>query len=532
MVSVLILAGCVADATVAAAQSPGLAFEDTRAWSLKWDELEKPQRVNVCNVSGTTALRPNAAVSTLVAGEGEPVNVLAVRLEAPAGDKSPGWQAGECRVVVLTRTKPELDAGDHTGALAVTSSVGIARRTVRISGPKDVAKPAVAEGAVDSAELNATRGPLWGETDFDGDGKLLLKPVTDKKLKVPPCDPSKSKQPRTPSHAATTTSTTPQTMTEAAAPASGSTPTTTTAPPPPAKTTENAVDGNCPFVGNIHNGTHVAKVFVASSVDTSDPEQPAVLKLSLADATSVGKYAGAIDLAGTADNPKDDIKLSVNVKDHWVNAVGALLIGAVLFALLPQYILRRWNPKRRSYRRVDGFKGRYEAAITVFISRPPDPGSAPEKPPEGSLPWQEPMEVEIGTIAKNLRLAVKRYWRSTVYFDDTKEAYKELERSLEYVEDDITCLLEPEGLSAKLSVLKTALDKLAAFLNTEFYTLDAPRFVVPLAALLKGPAPPTPSAKDGTLKGTLKVGQALATANAADVGTVPSPRGRLWLTSL
>lgn len=214
------------------------------------------------------------------------------------------------------------------------------------------------------------------------------------------------------------------------------------------------------------------------------------------------------------------------------------------FAFLPQYILRRANPKRRSYRRIDGFEGRYTAAIKAFITRPPDPRSASEEPsapgdpslnpsrqgvghvddakagtetgPEPSLPWQQPMMVDFEGIATALRLAAKRYWRSTVYFDDTTDAYKELEQSLEYVEDDIACLRAPERLSEKLLALKTALDELAEFLNTEFYTLEAPRFVVPLAALLKGPAPPSPPAKEGTLQ----VGQALATADAADAGIV------------
>lgn len=516
------MAGSANAGLAQAVQSPGLAFEDVRTWNVKWDVLGNPQREDVCNVSGATALLPDVAVTRLVAGEADPVDVLEVTLAAPAQDKSAGWQAGECRSVVLSRNpKKTLAAGSHTGVVTVTSSVGIARRTVTIAGPTDVATPAAAEGAVAGAELNATRNSLiWKKTSFDDGGTLLLKRVKDNKLNVPPCDPSKPTRsptsaaadaatttPTTTSEKPTTTSTrstTAQTTTGVAAPATGGT-AAADKEQEPAKPPAVASEGNCRFVGNLYNGTHVAKVFVADSVDDNDLEQPASLKLRLDNATQVGKYTGALDLAGTAD-PKDDIKLGVNVNDHWLSALGALVIGAVLFAWLPQGILRRRNPRKRTDARIDGFKNSYMTAIAAFNARPPETPLAP---------WQNPKEVAIDDIAEKLREAVRRYWKSTLYFDDTKEAYKELDGSLDYIEDDIACLGQPERLSTKLTALQEALDRLTKFLNKEFCTLEAPRFAVPLAALLKGPAPPTPAEENGTV-GTLKVGQALATADAAD----------------
>ena len=522
----LLVASCAAYSTVAQAQRPGVAFDDTRAWNLKWDVLKEPQRVNVCNVSGITALLPEAVVSTFAAGEAEPADIVTVALETPADDKSPGWQAGECRLVTLSqKANVTPAAGSHAGVVSVRSSVGIARRTVTISGPNGVAEPAVAEGALDPTVLSATRrGPLWKDkTSLDDDGKLLLKRTADKKLKVPACDPSKPSRSTTPSPKATP-GTTPAATGGSAAPATTSTmpqttPSSTTATTrgtpaapnqaAPAKSPAKDSDENCPFVGNIHNGTHVAKVFVASPIDDDDPEQPAVLKLRLSEAREVGTYTGALDLAQTADNAKDDIKVSVNVNDHWLSALGALVLGALLFALLPQYILRRWLPKRRMHKRIDGFKARYAAAITAFNKQKPSG--------DGLGPWKGPSDDDIKDIADELWEAAKRYWRSTVYFDGTSEAHKELERSVAYVEDDIDCLQKPERLPAKLTLLKTTLDDLRLFLNTKYRTLGAPRFVVPLAALLKGPAPPEPPA---TGEARLRVGQALATADAADAATI------------
>jgi hypothetical protein len=171
-----------------------------------------------------------------------------------------------------------------------------------------------------------------------------------------------------------------------------------------------------------------------------------------------------------------------------------------------QYILRRRNPKSHAYGRIDGFKDRYKTGIAMCNE--PLPRVRP-------APWQNPMKVEIAIVARELRNAVKRYWPSTVYFDETKEAYKELEKSLEYIEDDIYCHEKHERLSAKLLALEKALADLTAFLNTTLSTPVAARFAVPLAALLEGPTPGNPRSQDRTLV----VGQALATADAADAAT-------------
>jgi hypothetical protein len=451
-VAILGLVGQGATAAAQNAPSPGLAFTDARTWTVKWEDLLKaPGSVEVCNVSGTTALAPQAFVSEFVEGTAAPESVVTVGpIAAAATDKTSGWQAGECRSVVLMPVSGQtLKSGSYTGVVSITSSVGVARRPVTITGPATVPTPASAKGATDTVALKAQRG--GPSRNADGELKLLLKPATkDEKLTVPSdCDP----------------------------PTSGG-------------------DVNCPFVGNLFNGTHVAKVFVAGGLDAKT-NQPTTLKLRLEDADEVGTYAGALDLAQTPD-PADDVKVSVSVRDGIGWALGALLLGG-LISLGSQYGLRSSWPKGRMRRRYRAFAKEYTDAVAAFnAERPKGDGLNDD--------WEAPT-TDIEVITDALEDGIKSYRNSTVYWDATSDAYQELDRSLALVDDDIACLKDPKRLPETLTVLKKALDDLTVFLNTRCHTPGAPPLVMPAAALLKAPAP------------TLTVGQASATADAAESAT-------------
>jgi hypothetical protein len=450
--------------------------------------------VQVCNVSGVAALVPRAVASSFVKGMEAPVRVVSATIL-----DGPDWKAGECRAVVLDRIPGRtLVSGSYTGALSVTSSVGIARRLVTISGPESVPTPAAAKGALATAPLTAERGGPWGEAELDDPGELALRPATaGQALSVPRRCKPKAATTATMGPAVTTGTKTQSTTTTLA-------PTTTAVP---AATPTGATPVSCPFVGNLFNGTHVAKVFVDGPLE-EESQQPATLKLRLQDADRVGTYTGALDLAQTPTDPADDVKVSVSVKDGVWFAIGALILGALL-SLIPQYILRRVWPKRQLRTRYRAFGARYAIAIAAFN----------DNRPKTSLPddWEGPTAEDIETINSAIEDGIKSYERSTVYIDAASAAYKELERSLVQVEDDVDYLEDPQGLAAKLNALEHALKRLTDFLNTRFRTPDAPRLVVPAAALLKGPEPR--STTEDTLQApgppTLLVGQALATKDAA-----------------
>lgn len=460
VVALLGLAGQgAATAAAQTAHSPGLAFADARTWAVKWEDLLKaPKGVEVCNVSGTTARDPQAFVSEFVAGTAAPQRVVTVEFAA-AADKPSGWQAGECRSVVLMPVSGKtLKSGSYTGVVSITSSVGIARRLVTITGPATMPTPATAKGATDTVALKAQRNGPFGTAD--GELKLLLKPATkDEKLTVPSdCDPPTSDG-----------------------------------------------DVNCPFVGNLFNGTHVAKLFVGGGLDART-NQPTTLKLRLDDASEVGTYAGSLDLAQTPD-PADDVKLSVSVRDGLGWALGALLLGGFI-SLGSQYGLRSSWPKGRMRRRYKTFAKKYTDAVAAFNTERQKGDGLDED-------WKPPTPIDIKVITDALEDGIESYRKSTVYWDATNDAYQELDRSLALVDDDIECLKDPKRLPATLKALKKALDDLTVFLNTQCRTPGAPPFVIPAAALLKAPAP------------TLTVGQASATADAADSATelVASWRG-------
>jgi hypothetical protein len=288
----------------------------------------------------------------------------------------------------------DLAAGTYTGVITVTSSVGIARRTLELTAPEAAPTPAAARSLSDTTELTAQRDGPGHDATLDDGGLLLLKRATrGTKLGIPRCK-----------------------------------------------------DDKCPLVGNLVDGTHVASVFVAGLLNTYR-NQPWELPLRIEGADEVGAYTGTIDLAQTPADAADDIKLSVTVKDALWCALVALAIGS-LISFLSQYALRTSVPKKRLRNRYRAFAADYKTAVDTFNANRP-------KKDELSN-WSAPSQKSVDEISNAIEEGIKRYRSSTVYWDAASDAFKELDGSLALVEDDIACLKDPERLATRLTAAGVA----------------------------------------------------------------------------
>jgi hypothetical protein len=490
-VGAVVLVGPTGAVAVAeATQSPGVAFEDTRPLKLKPESPAETWTVKVCNISGVRAKPPTADVAPFEKGADPPRDLM----KATVTSNDAPWEAGDCRDVVLQlEDSVTLASGSYSGVLTAVSTVGLARRVVTLEGPDEVAKAVAGKAASDTATLKATRDVPWGKAHLDDGGLLLLKPAAaTEKLSVPSDCPEPGTSP-TPKDSASTTAT--------------ATPTGTSG------TSATAKPELCPFVGNVINGTDVANVSVAGPLKNYGTKtKPAELPLELESADRAGTYAGSLHLAPTPGDPKDDVKLSVAVKDAWWCAAAALLIGALL-SFLSQYGLRASWPKGRLRRRYRKFAAEYTTAVEEFNRNRAKGGDLPTEK------WMPPTATDIDDVANAIELGVDRYRGSTVYWDTASEAYKELDRSLALVEDDLACLRDSTRLPATLKSLADGLKALATFLETQYHSPRAPRFVVPAAALLKGPAPKPETTPNKGETPPLAVGQALTISAAAKAAT-------------
>ncbi|HET8953306.1 MAG TPA: hypothetical protein VFN44_22480 [Solirubrobacteraceae bacterium] len=442
-----------------AGQNPGVAFEDNRELKLAPDSPESLRTATVCNVSDVEAQKPIPVISTFQKGTDAPVALMTAEI---TGDNGETWQAGECRDVVLSVADGvEVAAGSYSGLLTVRSSVGLARRSITLTGPSEVTKPTQAKSATDPATLSATRVTPWTSADLDDPAQLLLVAAAPGQTLTVPRDCPKSR------------------------------PTVGTKP--------------CPFIGNLVNGHQVAKVYVAGAL-VENQNQPAKLKLRVTRATGAGAYTGKVDLAQTPTDPADDIALTVNVKDAVWCAVIALLIGAgIAFGL--QYATRTSWPKKRMRDRYRNFGVNYTSAVDEFNKHRPLQAEVKK--------WSPPTGAAIGDVKTDIESGIKLYRKSTVYWDASSEGYKELDSSIAQVEDDIDCLRDKLRLADGLTKLEAALKGLATFLTTKYHAPREPAFVLPATALLKGPKPE--EGKDAP--GPLAVGQALTLHKSAKAAT-------------
>lgn len=441
--AVVVLA-LVAPAALAQDDQVGLAFRDVRPLMLGWEEASAPGgRAEVCNLGPGVAQDLQLTTSGFGfmstragASEAEPVpdaDVVSVMFDNdPPASGSAALErlaSGECREVVITRVGMDLDAGSYDGALVVTGARGgIARLTVTIAGPS--AAPATPElaGAADPVALSGDRDGFGEDSvSLNAGGKLLLAPKTAATVKLgASCEPD---------------------------------------------TLDD--ETKCPLAGNLYNGSHVARVYVAGKAQDNSVAGPATLPVRVLGAGHPGTFTGSLDLAATPAKADDDVKVTLTVTDHWIRAVLALLVGLAV-ALLPQLWLRRWRPKDTLHARHDEFEQGYRNGLAAFENRPTKfAGMAAPSP------------TQVDEASADNKAAIDRYAKSTVYFDATNDAYKEVDKSLKLVETDIAYWSETDGLYAALDGLDAEFEKLLSMLP-RFGAPEEPAIVSTLAATLKG----------------------------------------------
>jgi hypothetical protein len=208
------------------------------------------------------------------------------------------------------------------------------------------------------------------------------------------------------------------------------------------------------FVGDIIDGSHIGRVYIAGAADRSI-QGVVQIPLEIRGLESVGTYEGALSVARHA-KPADAIKVKLKVADAWWWAVGALLLGTAL-VLLPQIWLRRKRPEKALHDRHRELLGKYNAAqgsFTAYFANYPNKNS-------GASAFKEPSDADINSYAKSVDTAIRTYAKSTWYFDTTSDAYKKIDQSLKLAETDAAFYGDAGGFGKSLVELDTALSKLA-----------------------------------------------------------------------
>jgi hypothetical protein len=471
---------------------------------MKWDQAQEGQSTGICNGwrADATDLTSNASDFHFKRSKEDIADDVVTATfkrdpDRPGAAKHPGTlNSGECGTVTVSVTGA-VDSQTYTGVLTVTSAggAGIARKSVIITGPpKAKPKVAKAEGAVDTAAFDARRDhPFPSGAALEG-GQLPLKaPSHGVPFKLSDTCPKRRDLERLEQRERTVRN---------VAPYGGRSLEALEAAEKARRAEQDRRRKSCPFVGNVFNGTHVAAIYV-DGPRTKPADGLTFLPIRLDRATKIGDYEGALDLENTPSDPKDDIKVKVTVTEAWWWAVAALLLGAVL-SLASQWYLRRALPRGQLRQRYRAFGTDYAAAKGCFDKHvTPDPSDGPAEDPD-LTGFQIPAGSEIDKYAHDIEDGLTQYSRSVLWFDDKSEAYKQLDASLDQVDEDIRCWKDETGLASSLTDLKAALADLVQFVDDDF-PLPEPRLAGHAAALLKGRQ--------------LKVGEAKELAADADATT-------------
>jgi hypothetical protein len=427
LLGVMVLAG-VAATSESAGEVRGLVFRDNRSLSLSWAETQAGASPTLCNVGRTEAVSVQASLTGFSFKQKssplEDTNALA------AAGVPATLPAGEC-VPARVKANPgvTVDAGTYPGILVATSAgAGVARLLVTITGPEAVPKPATIAGALDTAELRATRNGPWGDTTLKDGGKLPLKPpkAGEELALGEDCVMPKKGKPD---------------------------------------------EAKCPFLGNLYNGTHAAHVYVNGKPEAS--KGAVLLPLRIEGADKVGDYQGSLDLAQTG-NAQGNVKVKLMVTDALLWAVLAVLLGAAL----PTYLqLRsgRWRPERKLHERRCDLTNKYTDGEAAFHRNAPDFSDL-----------HRPTDAAITTYSNGVDKAIRAYAKSVLVFDMASEPYKKIEDSLALAEKDAAFLGSERGLAKSLNALKSELQSLENFLRDHYPVGRAPRLAREAASVLKG----------------------------------------------
>lgn len=168
--------------------------------------------------------------------------------------------------------------------------------------------------------------------------------------------------------------------------------------------------------------------------------------------------------------------MTLKVTDHWLLAVLAIIVGALIPLWLQLYLQRR-RPLKAWSERLRDFEGEYAAAEEKWQKHREPPDSSRLDNARHPLPdLRKPSETSLTKHVTNIENAIDNYLDGNLFLDKGADAYKAIDASIALTADDIGCYGNEDGLAAQLRALWTALDELVDFLNTKFPTSRRPRF--------------------------------------------------------
>ena len=362
----------VAAAPTADEPAPNVVFEDEHALKLRWQQLEQPVQIRLCNIGDANAEKVTAALVGFdfkVDDVAQPVarvlTLTAPQTEPPDQQPTFAIPSGECAALTLTQGAQEPDGGDYSGVILVRRPGAVARRDVTITGPAAHAtKPAA---AADEVNLQARRGdPFFDDTiGLKSPRSIPLAITGGDRLRVP---------------------------------AQGT------------------------MIGLLQNGDHRATV-TANGAPYTNAQGVRVLPIIIDAPRDIGTYSGTVDLgAGSEDSVP--VKLKVEASDTWCWALLAVFVGIALSALatwLLQHTLPRIGLNHRRRNLLDNYKN----AKKDFDSNYEDAKFKDYRLDEG----------KINAYGDKVKQSIKRYASDNILFDRTSDNYKKLVRDLQTAEN-------------------------------------------------------------------------------------------------
>jgi hypothetical protein len=408
-----------------------LVFEDDRSLILTWEQANDGVNVTVCNIARNNDQPLRVALTGFnFQVDNKPIADAEV-LKQP--DVVSILNAGMCTIVSVQAKNDGItpDSGEYKGLLVLSSpGADIIRREVIVYGPTPNTKTAVLESAVDKIILTATRNiPMFSTASLDYPYIPLKPGSTGETLVLPTIDT---------------------------------------------------------HIGNIYDEGHFDRVYGRIYVNGKPMESQdgvVLLPIRVDGLDEVGTYSGKLDITSPSDSDSQ-ATITVQVTDHIVWAIGALILG-VLIPLVILYYMQKWRPHLDLKTRGNKLENEYKKANTNF------------KKEYGKFNFGE-YELDIDAIRgykKDFDSSLSTYDKSNWLFDTNSEDYKNLIKTLETAEDDPRLFGDKNGLGKSLQDLSNELSGFAKFIGEEFPVDRDPVLIKPAADLLKAFALPVGGAE-------------------------------------
>jgi hypothetical protein len=298
---------------MAASGGAELIARDVASQTITYARLKAGASIVVCNDGARPArvVRASLLDFTLLQQGGTVAPRVVLTVTPPPRPLAPG----ACRPVkIRLQTGATLDAGTYAGTLVVTSTAGVVRLPLTLSGPSGAVGVEPALGPGSTIELRAMRdGPWSGDAHLEGDGIVYVR-VTG---------PGASPQ----------------------LPKAGQ------------------------LMGSVLKGEDLGQVYRAEEQPTRDPADHDLWKVPVRvkRLNHVGEYRGKLDLTGSGAGAGASV--TVTVSDTAWCAVAAVALGALL-AFLAQLWLRNWRVALRWRRRLRRLRAAYRDVPPIRFGPP------------------------------------------------------------------------------------------------------------------------------------------------------------------